>query len=351
MRLQACYDFFNEASGFKRRPTREIDPAVIGHDTIADAKRLCEAPVVSVLIRAHNCEATIERCLRSVLEQETDFPFEVIVNDDCATDGTLTILKAWQQRRPDRLCVLHAHTQGGLAVADALNHAHARGAWIAECDGDDFWVDPHKLQAQLDLVRRHDAVLCVTNFLVQEVGRSHLYAGGLPAHDGPLPAKTLSDVYFQTNTLFYSRAVYERMVREIPLQLQGDSRKPACFARYGRVVLFCGLTAMWHTGRGSYTAKALWQKRLDALATALALFLHGPREARTHNARAAFSRIARLVQDVTPGGAMPPDLLRAARKPILTTVFRLLLARPTPFNLACTGYICLRLLCRRRAAD
>ena len=56
---------------------------------------------LSVIFITYNHKAYVEKALRSVLAQETDFPFEIVVGDDCSTDGTQAIQKEYQLRYPD----------------------------------------------------------------------------------------------------------------------------------------------------------------------------------------------------------------------------------------------------------
>jgi glycosyltransferase involved in cell wall biosynthesis len=88
----------------------------------------------------------IRECLQSILDQETDFPFEVIVGDDCSTDGTGEIVREFVQKYPDRVRALfHSRNVGATANYLAV-HAQARGDYVAHVDGDDYAL-PGKLAA------------------------------------------------------------------------------------------------------------------------------------------------------------------------------------------------------------
>ena len=56
---------------------------------------------VSVLCATYNHEEYLRHTLDSFLAQETDFPFEVLVNDDASTDGTAAILREYAEKYPD----------------------------------------------------------------------------------------------------------------------------------------------------------------------------------------------------------------------------------------------------------
>jgi glycosyltransferase involved in cell wall biosynthesis len=103
----------------------------------------------------YNHEHFLADALDSILMQETDFNFEIVVGDDCSTDGTRGILLDYQKRHPDRVRpILHKHNVGmqrnTLATLEAC-----RGEYIALLDGDDYWLSPKKLQSQVETLDSH----------------------------------------------------------------------------------------------------------------------------------------------------------------------------------------------------
>jgi glycosyltransferase involved in cell wall biosynthesis len=114
-------------------------------------------PKVSVLCNTYNHEAYIAQCLDSFLAQETSFEVEYLVHDDASTDRTPQILRDYDQRYPGKFKLwLQTENQfsKGIGIID-LNMSRATGDYIAVCDGDDYWCDPHKLQRQADYLDAH----------------------------------------------------------------------------------------------------------------------------------------------------------------------------------------------------
>src|SRR4026207_1049489 len=99
-------------------------------------------PKVSVYLITFNQAQFIAKALESVLMQKTVFDYEIVVGDDCSTDGTIEILKSYQQRHPQKLkLVLHNENVGMMRNAlDVL--ANCTGEYIACLEGDDYWTDP-----------------------------------------------------------------------------------------------------------------------------------------------------------------------------------------------------------------
>ena len=114
--------------------------------------------LVSVIIPAYNRAGTIERSVRSVLDQ-TVKELEVIVVDDCSTDQTESaVLQIHDSRvRYDRL-----GEQSGACVARNRGVDLARGELIAFQDSDDFWK-PEKLEKQLYALKEYGADICFSS--------------------------------------------------------------------------------------------------------------------------------------------------------------------------------------------
>lgn len=112
-------------------------------------------PSVSVIIITYNHEKYIGQALESVLNQKTDFPFEVWVGDDASTDATPRIVHTYQEQWQDKLHVIFRKENTGASanLYDLLQHAAA--PYIAFLEGDDYWLDGKKLQKQYDFLTSH----------------------------------------------------------------------------------------------------------------------------------------------------------------------------------------------------
>lgn len=84
---------------------------------------------------------------------------EILIHDDCSTDGTDNIIREYASNYPDLIFPLYEDvnqfSQGKENVIDMYNYGRARGKYIAYCEGDDYWTDPLKLQKQVDFMESH----------------------------------------------------------------------------------------------------------------------------------------------------------------------------------------------------
>ncbi|WP_261989925.1 glycosyltransferase [Hymenobacter puniceus] len=111
--------------------------------------------MLSVCCITYNHEKFLAQAIESVLMQETDFPVELVIGEDCSTDATRQIALDYQKRYPDRIRLLLPETNLGV-MGNFLGTLEAcTGTYIALLEGDDYWTDPHKLQRQVDILKRH----------------------------------------------------------------------------------------------------------------------------------------------------------------------------------------------------
>lgn len=109
-------------------------------------------PKVSVICVCYNHVEYIERTINGFLSQNTTFPYEIIIGDDCSTDGTIEIIKNYSKINKDKIKpILRRQNIGGFNnLNDCLEKAI--GEYIAYCEGDDYWNDNMKLQKQYNLL-------------------------------------------------------------------------------------------------------------------------------------------------------------------------------------------------------
>jgi len=121
-------------------------------------------PVVSVFCITYNHEKFIRDAIEGFLMQETTFPVEIFIHDDASTDGTPDIVREYQAKYPHLFrTVLQTKNQysdsGYRFLFEYLTKQH--GEFIALCEGDDYWMNPHKLQKQVDILQSDPGVSLV----------------------------------------------------------------------------------------------------------------------------------------------------------------------------------------------
>src|SRR5690554_1577899 len=125
--------------------------------------------LLSICCLTYNHKPFIEKAINSFLTQKTNFSFEVLIHDDASTDGTSEIVKAYESKYPSIIKPIYQTenqwSKGLRSITVNYNFTRAKGKYIAICEGDDYWTDPHKLQKQVDFLESHpDYILCCGGF-------------------------------------------------------------------------------------------------------------------------------------------------------------------------------------------
>lgn len=146
--------------------------------------------LVAIHCLVYNHEPYIRDCLEGFVMQKTNFKFVAIVHDDASTDATAAIIREYAEKYPDIIKpILETENQYskkdgslGRIMDDAIDVIGAK--YVAMCEGDDFWVDPYKLQKQVDFMEENPEVgLCYTDYNVCDnkgviIEESHYEKGG-----------------------------------------------------------------------------------------------------------------------------------------------------------------------------
>lgn len=126
--------------------------------------------MVTIRCTAYNHEPYIRQCLEGFVMQKTNFRFEAIVHDDASTDGTAAIIREYAEKYPDIIKPIF-ETENQYSKHDGslrrIMEAHMHGKYVAMCEGDDYWIDPLKLQTQVDFLEAYpDYSMCFHNAII-----------------------------------------------------------------------------------------------------------------------------------------------------------------------------------------
>ena len=129
---------------------------------------------LSVAMITYNQERFIGQALESVLAQEVNFDYEIVIGEDCSTDGTGTVILDFQRRYADRIVVLFRKRNIGAMRNLAKTVATCRGDYLAILEGDDYWSCANKLQRQVDFLDAHpDWAVCCSRAEVRNESDFH----------------------------------------------------------------------------------------------------------------------------------------------------------------------------------
>ena len=144
-------------------------------------------PFVSIICTVFNKEPWLKKTIDSFLAQQTEFSYEIILVDDASSDGSRSIIQDYQANYPDLIRAFYQDENQGISKTWVSICREARGQYIARCDGDDFWLDPLKLQKQVDLLEsKPDCKWSNTDFDIYDEKGTLVSKAGFANHTIPL---------------------------------------------------------------------------------------------------------------------------------------------------------------------
>ena len=219
---------------------------------------------VSVCCFTYNHAPYLSKALDSVLSQKTNFRYEIIIGDDCSTDGSQDIINAYAIKFPDLIKTIYqpVNSRGKKNFSDV--YKSAEGQYVIALETDDYWTDPNKLQIQVDYLDRHPACIAVAHNCVVVDEHDRQLARKYPAIDqgvyrykhfrkGLMPGQTTTVLY--RNPKFVENL--DMSLYNNPISGPGDSRRLFCLMTAGDVItLPYTMSAYRYVTSGGYSSSA-----------------------------------------------------------------------------------------------
>lgn len=199
---------------------------------------------VTIRCLTYNHEDYIGQCLDGFLMQITDFPFQIIVHDDASTDKTAKIIQMYADSYPNIVVPIfekeNQYTKHDGSIARIIK-PFIKGAYVAVCEGDDYWNDSNKLEVQHDFLVNHPDYVCVghlTNVVDMTGNNINPFVDSKPGE------YTIADndrwqLFAHLSSYLYKN--FYRIANENEIKLfsivksPGDRKWPVFFLQYGKM--------------------------------------------------------------------------------------------------------------------
>jgi len=226
----------------------------------------------SVIILSYNSSKTIAEAIDSVLNQVTEYPFEIIIGDDCSTDNSREICLKYKERYPDKIRLFFHENNMGLVRNWLTLIKEAKGKYITNCAGDDYWHNSNKLQIQVSyLEARPDYALLYTDYDIfnEKTGKlikNYLTYSGKKCLEGEGLIKKVyqGKVPIAAVTVCFRKDVFDKY---IPVQDYISLRFPIedwptwlIFSKYCKIGYLSQSTATYRKGHESHSNPLQYEK-------------------------------------------------------------------------------------------
>jgi glycosyltransferase involved in cell wall biosynthesis len=245
-------------------------------------------PKVSVHIITYNQANFIAQAVNSVLSQQVNFDYEIVIGDDCSTDSTRDILLEFQRANPDRIRLLLRDQKlpglpGKQNFLETLSAC--RGKYVALLDGDDYWIHPRKLQTQVDFMESNPTYsICFHNAKVTFENSSRPPEDFNPPDQKP--DSTLEDLFARnfmaTASVLFRRGLFGEIPEWYYEIMSGDWALHMLNARHGKIHYVDQVMSVYRIHGSSWWASHTpIQQQLGIIRTLHCIDAHFNREYRT----------------------------------------------------------------------
>jgi glycosyltransferase involved in cell wall biosynthesis len=202
-------------------------------------------PLVSICTVAFNHENYIEKMIQSILNQKTNFDYELLIHDDASLDATTDIIKKYTIKYPNIIKpIFQKENQFSQGIRPNIeyNIPRAEGKYLAFCDGDDYWCDPLKLQKQIDFLETNlEFSGCTHNTKISRERVENKSEEELVVYNPQKDIYTIEDftkgeAYFHTTAyIFRFNENKKNYILELSKQIRGDWFRSILFASFGPI--------------------------------------------------------------------------------------------------------------------
>lgn len=214
---------------------------------------------VSICMITYNHENYIKQAIDSVLMQETDFDFELVISNDNSPDNTEKVIQEIIATHPKAHCIRYIKREPNLGMLNNSRETlkECKGEFIAICEGDDYWTDPKKLQKQVDFLSKNK------EYAISFHKVNLLEPDGSIIDDNitilPKKYKTIEDLAKSGNYMHTPSIMFRNVGFTYPEQYEvtpaGDFFKQMLIAEYGNIHYIDEVMAVYRNGVGVWSTK------------------------------------------------------------------------------------------------
>lgn len=225
-------------------------------------------PLVVIKCLVYNHEPYLRECLNGFVMQQTNFPFVAIVHDDASTDKSADIIREYAVKYPNIIKPIYEtenqYSKGDGSLGRIMDATiETIGAkYIAMCEGDDYWTDPHKLQKQVDYLEAHpNCALCFHQVKIYNQATTKFVSDDVVYQRGIGGQSTIKELCLLGNYIHTPSVVYRynwevvKKMECIGSVIPGDYPLWILTAEYGYIYKFEDIMGVYRIGSGIWSTQ------------------------------------------------------------------------------------------------
>ncbi len=232
---------------------------------------------VSIFCLTYNHRKYISKALEGMLNQKTDFLYEILIHDDASTDGTQEIIRQYEEKYPNIIRAVYERENkfGKSNYSKDIFLPMMKGRYVAYCEGDDYWCDDNKLQMQYDVLKKCDSLAMCVHKVQRRSEDDTMELGIIPSrkmgdgNDLVLSRQEYAKLLyrggypFHTTSYFVKKEVIEKYLSFNRVGLDGDDLILRHVLLFGDVYYINKTMSVYRIGSSSSVTKKLASSSLE----------------------------------------------------------------------------------------
>lgn len=231
--------------------------------------------IVSICCLTYNHANSIIDTIEGFLMQKTTYRFEILIHDDASTDNTPKIIREYEKKYPELfICIYQQENQYSKGIKPSPTYVwpRAQGKYLAFCEGDDYWIDPYKLQKQIDFLESNpDYGMVHTDFQIRSNEKVYNRTLGTKSINSGFIFNDLltSDYHIATLTVVVRKNLVSETLHKDPnifkTAAMGDYPLWLGISSKYKIKYFPEITAIYRKTEGSLSNSNVYHQRVNFL--------------------------------------------------------------------------------------
>lgn len=229
---------------------------------------------VSIFVMVYNHGQYLKDCLDSLLEQKTNFNYDIVVGEDCSKDNSREILLNYQKLYPGKFKLLLHPNNIGAVDNQNITYENCSGKYIAICEGDDYWIDALKLQKQIDFLEKNPEYSLTFHKIKEITTREERYSYDNPNEEKTYTLEDLSKENFIVTVSVVFRKNFEKLPEWMKYSPIGDYPLHLLNASFGLIKYFPEEMAAYRVGSGIWSTQNIVDQIVNTMFSLKFLLQH-----------------------------------------------------------------------------